>query len=766
MKEEDLEAIFSFQDKKIQIQFKRDEKMKQVFDKFYMEENISEKNKNLYHFMYDSKEISDSSTFPEIINENESQTKIIINVLVEEEKIFNEYTIFEDDNKNNNYPNNIQEKQMNNYSNLNDNNLSLSFKNRDNILKDINKTLKEPHFCITHSTEKEKERYTSYCKDCQKDLCIFCEKEHQKHNKERYVPLTKEELYQILKDLEQIENKVEEFIQKLYSINDYIKLHNKKIKEIVDNYNPHNRNYQTMQIINKIFNDKTIFDDINNPNIEQAIYISSSIISKYIFQEVEYNNNIKSDTSEFNCQFSYHKEADIQKNINIQDNIISNINIKEEGENSKYLNENIVQNEFGKISEYNNINPQNFNDNQAFNKIQNKNIIKLKYKINKKEKEKIRIKIFGKKFINNNINNDNNFNNKCYFIYNNKKYYLSEYLEIDNIKKIECVNIRLIGINEIINPSHMFDDCSSLISIKGFNKYKTHNVTDMSFMFNNCSLLETITSISKWDTINVEDMSYMFNGCKSLKELPDISKWNVKNVTNMSNMFCNCLSLKQFPDISTWNVENLEYASSFFSGCKYLENLPDISKWNVENIENLSSFLSGCESLKQLPDISKWKLSNCKDLSNFFKNCCLLENLPDISKWDISNVYKINSLFQGCRKLKELHNISKWNTQNLTDINKLFLDCISLEVLDDISKWKTENIKNMRELFKGCHNLLKIPNISKWNYKKVRDISFLFEGCINLDDINNFSEWNIENERINGEFKKPPDSMAGLFVEN
>ena len=83
------------------------------------------------------------------------------------------------------------------------------------------------------------------------------------------------------------------------------------------------------------------------------------------------------------------------------------------------------------------------------------NSINLIYKVNKNEEE---IRIFGKTFINNNINN-------CKIICEDKQYELKEYFDTDkNIKK-EILKIILTGISKIKNINNMFNKCSSLISL-------------------------------------------------------------------------------------------------------------------------------------------------------------------------------------------------------------------------------------------------------------------------------------------------------------
>ena len=56
---------------------------------------------------------------------------------------------------------------------------------------------------------------------------------------------------------------------------------------------------------------------------------------------------------------------------------------------------------------------------------------------------------------------------------------------------------------------------------------------------------------------NVKYMSHIFEGCSSLMTIPDISKWNTYNIITMNNMFRDCKLLSLLLDISKWNNENV-----------------------------------------------------------------------------------------------------------------------------------------------------------------------------------------------------------------
>ena len=203
------------------------------------------------------------------------------------------------------------------------------------------------------------------------------------------------------------------------------------------------------------------------------------------------------------------------------------------------------------------------------NNLKQYNKININYKIEQEKK----IKIFGDDFVRNNKDN-------CFIIVDDNQLEICSEIEIkEDLKIKEILKIILIEIKPINNMSHMFDECSLLLSLPDINK---------------------------WDTSNIIDMSYMFFGCISLNNLSDISIWNVSKVENMKCMFCNCSSLISLPDISKWNISNVKNINGMFYGCKLLSSIPDISKWNISNITNMNYLFSCCSSLKSLPNISKW----------------------------------------------------------------------------------------------------------------------------------------------------------------
>ena len=367
------------------------------------------------------------------------------------------------------------------------------------------------------------------------------------------------------------------------------------------------------------------------------------------------------------------------------------------------------------------------------NENENENEITIIYKSLRKGK----IKLFGKEFVENNIN-------KCKMIIRDKIEEICENIELKTYEmQKEYFKIRLVGINKLENLEFMFIGCKELFALPNLHKWNVNNVTSMRSMFNGCTSLTIISDISNWNTINVTDMRYMFSLCSSLKEIPDISKWKTDNVANMDGLFNECMLIKKLPDISKWNTSNVLDMSYMFCFCHLLEELPDISEWKTNNVTNMTRMFSQCKNLKYLPDISNWDISSVKIMTNIFESCVSLEKLPDISKWNIDKLNTLIQIFNGCSSLKELPDISKWKIDKINNLSGLFYGCSSLNKLPDISKWQTENVFNISNLFDGCSSLISIPDISRWNTKNVITMSYLFNKCYSLASIPNINNWNI-----------------------
>ena len=236
------------------------------------------------------------------------------------------------------------------------------------------------------------------------------------------------------------------------------------------------------------------------------------------------------------------------------------------------------------------------------------NTITIKYKV-KIHDEKI--KIFGKKFVE---NNKKNF--KIELINNQIKNYfdLDEFQIVnEKMRKDGYVEIRLIAINPIKNMSFMFGKASydeppvRIQEIVEFKNWSTKDVTNMSKLFCECNELISLPDLKFFTTEKVTDMSFMFFGCEKLKDIKGIGNWKTEKVKNMSNMFAYCRNLNFIDSLAKWNVENVEDMSYMFYECRFLQKIDGLETWFPKNIINYNYFIAGCKILANKPDLSLWK---------------------------------------------------------------------------------------------------------------------------------------------------------------
>ena len=100
-------------------------------------------------------------------------------------------------------------------------------------------------------------------------------------------------------------------------------------------------------------------------------------------------------------------------------------------------------------------------------------------------------RIFGETFVK---NNKDNFK----IIYENKEYNMMEYFEVDKTIKTLKIKLKQNKYRRITDISHMFEDCSSLISLPYISFWDTHSFTKINCMFKGCSSLKALSDISKW----------------------------------------------------------------------------------------------------------------------------------------------------------------------------------------------------------------------------------------------------------------------------
>ena len=290
-------------------------------------------------------------------------------------------------------------------------------------------------------------------------------------------------------------------------------------KEDIKNNNNNIINQNNSYIKNKenILKNKNEDIKVNNPKKENEFSLFNQILQGNIYED----NKNKVDDKQLENQINLNDKNENNHQIKIEDNpnIENYENINKQNNNEQIQNLIDLKNDIAMFDDINIIdsnlliNNNNFNNNEQnivdeitiiYSKanIKSNNFLdSLKFKIASAETFSEN-KLFGEKFVKNNINN-------CKIIINGKQYNLSSYIKEEYNEYIYYLELTLKGVSRIINMDNMFCGCLSLTAVPDIDKLNTKRVIYMS---------------------------NIFSGCESLISLPDISKWNIKNVRNINDL--------------------------------------------------------------------------------------------------------------------------------------------------------------------------------------------------------------------------------------
>ena len=158
-----------------------------------------------------------------------------------------------------------------------------------NIIKYDDKS----YLCNQHGAS-----FFGYCNDCKKNICSICDEEHSNHDIITYGKIIKDR-NKILdnntllrNDINIFNNVVREIINKLNIVIKNFEIYLEINKNIIDNINNKNRNYELLSNIMNI-NNNDIHDDIKNIINEKDINIQlNNIMNIYNLMTIKSQNNI------------------------------------------------------------------------------------------------------------------------------------------------------------------------------------------------------------------------------------------------------------------------------------------------------------------------------------------------------------------------------------------------------------------------------------------------------------------------------------------
>ena len=551
-----IKADFLYNGNNTSIMCNETDTMKELYDKFLLN---SQTNRNTILFSYNGRagnELNEELALSEIANQTDKERKemtIVVNDIPEETEIennkkivkskniicptckenaklkFKNYKITLYDCKNNHTINDLSYDEFEKSQNIdlsqikcnkcNINNKSNSFNNQFykcctcNInlcplcksSHDTNHIILDYDKCFYECGKHKDEKYTKYCKECKKNICMLCENEneHKNHNNIYLgdLILKKNELINKMNAFNENLNKCNKNINEIINILNKVKSNINKYYEIncgiINNYDENHRNYETLYNLKGMFNNGDIIKDINIINNEKNINDRFNSILN-IFDKVTNNKNIKTCNNEIKLTLEV-KEEDINKEIYFLDNTVG----------AFVINNTTHSHQHDCLKELNDSNVELY-------------INDIKYKYQKYFKP-------IKKGIYNILLKFHRPMTDCAFMFSYCK----------NLKNIDLSSF---DTTNITNMAHMFSGCSSITNIN-LPSINTKKVTNMNYMFSGCRIL-TKLDLTSFNTENVINMNNMFGNCKNLTDL-DLSSFDIRKVIDLDNILLGCFNLKK-----------------------------------------------------------------------------------------------------------------------------------------------------------------------------------------------------------------------------
>ena len=307
-----MEELADNNGEKTIIQCHKEDRMKEIFNKFLLKTQID---KNSIYYLYaGNTNINEELSFEEvatqedknrnkmiiIVNENnnidtkisslEKSKDVICPICKEDIKLnFEEYKIKLYDCKNkhedNIYLNEFEETQKIDFSKiicgLCNSNKNETFHNqfyrcntcKINICPLCKSNHDKKHNIIDYDSknyicENHNGIYNLYCKDCNKDLCMHCENEHNNHEIISFgkvipnIDNIKNEMKELKEKLDKLKSDIKEMINILTKTTENLEFYYNISNEIINNYDNKKINFAKLNNINNIFNNN-IIKDIN-----------------------------------------------------------------------------------------------------------------------------------------------------------------------------------------------------------------------------------------------------------------------------------------------------------------------------------------------------------------------------------------------------------------------------------------------------------------------------------------------------------------------
>ncbi len=301
------------------------------------------------------------------------------------------------------------------------------------------------------------------------------------------------------------------------------------------------------------------------------------------------------------------------------------------------------------------------------------------------------------------------------------------------------------------NMGEMFSGCTHLTGVtntgfSGNSTFTTENVTTMHHLFNGCTSLVSISALSSFNTGKVGEMNAMFYNCSALQSI-DLSTFNTGKVTNMECMFFGCSNTNLTSlDLSSFNTESVSGNQSMkgmFQNCSNLTTITLPSNTNIKRVANMQSMFEGCSNLATINNFAAFFNNEENGTNNvlyntqyMFKNCSSLTVIEFPSTFKTNNVISMYGMFLGCNNLStlDISNFTTSRTDKDINMSSMFNGCNSLGSIAFNTNFTGGKVTNMNGMFRECHNLTSL-NLNNFNTTYVTDMMYMFYNCYSLSSI-------------------------------
>ena len=253
------------------------------------------------------------------------------------------------------------------------------------------------------------------------------------------------------------------------------------------------------------------------------------------------------------------------------------------------------------------------------------------------------------------------------------------------------------GSVSISNISTNLEDASEMgfADVSGFNSFKD--------LFQGCSKLTNIHGFENWNISNVRKLTNMFGGCSALEDITPLKKWDTSHVTDFTSMFWNT-GIKNTDGLQNFKFTSAYSLSKFFDSCNALVDLEGISGWDLKPISDITYMFNRCLSLKNLKPLKNWDVSNVYNMDYAFggyasnEKSTKLESLDGLEGWDVSNVRTFTHMFTIQFWLTDISAVESWNVSNGITFDYMF-SRYSGSDLEALRNWNMSNATTVMNMF-------------------------------------------------------------------